>query len=68
MMTKGLMVLGVEAEELVVGIEFLSLFKDFSSLILIMDLIGGTLVFLLLEWLKRSRMSILTGSSGSFIS
>ena len=68
MMTKGLMVLGVEAEELVVGIEFLSLFKDFSSLILIMDSIGGTLVFLLLEWLKRSRMSILTGSTGSFIS
>ena len=49
MMTKGLMVLGVEAEELVVGIESLSLFKDFSSLILIMDSIGGTLVFLLLE-------------------
>ena len=49
MMTKGLMVLEVGAEELAVKIESLSLFKDFSSLILTMDLIGGTLVFLLLE-------------------
>ena len=49
MMTKGLMVLEVEAEELVVKIESLSLFNNFSSLILTMDLMGGTLVFLLLE-------------------